>query len=279
MKTLFKIKAKPLLLDSSNVVFRALSVRPDGYLYLFCKMLINYRKDFPFHHFVFATEGKNGTVARKKLFPDYKHNRVLEPEAKQARKTCQNLYRFLSCSVVNSPKGEADDAIGCYIKRHPGAGTVIISEDKDLWQLIRPGKVSVLTRKRGVITPEVCKSVVGVKPSQVPLHKALLGDSSDNLPRVPRVPKKVLLSLASTHRTPKELFQTLQENEIPHYEAILRCKKQIRRVYKAARIQRKLEMNETKYEANPEKLARFLEKHGATLPEPDLNKLVGEQRR
>ena len=262
MKPLFQQDHRVVLFDLSNVVFRACAVGGEDYLRLFCTMMANYRKTFGFRKFVHAIEGK-GTDERRKLFPAYKEGRVPTEEILDSRKTCLALLRCTDCTIIKAPRGEADDAIGVYVKENPKKVITIVSEDKDLWQLVRPSTCSVHSKRRGTVTPETVRSIMKVPPSKIVLHKAVFGDASDGLPRVPQVPSKVLLQLVQNSSSVKELLAEASELRMrSRAEAILRCKRQIRTNYKLARIRTKLPMRSKTYEADEKKLRLRLRKNG-----------------
>jgi len=192
--------AAVLLVDLSNVAARALSVAgEDGYLELFCRMLEKQHRQHPSHRLVFAVEGA-GTLRRQQIVSQYKGGRVPTPEFQLARNTAIKLVRLLDCRVVKAPDGEADDAIGSFCRQHPDDEIVILSDDRDLWQLISTN-VLVKSRVKGsvlLVDRFACRRLLGVEPANIPMMKALLGDKSDCIPRaVERVQTKKLLRLAS----------------------------------------------------------------------------------
>ena len=68
-----------------------------------------------------------------------------------------------------------------------GADVTIVSSDKDLMQIIRPGIVMYDTMKNKVIGEEGVLEKFGVPPEKVIEVQALMGDSSDNVPGVPGI--------------------------------------------------------------------------------------------
>jgi len=269
MKPLFKSKEGTIILDFSNVVFRASAVGGDYYVSRFCDMMINYRKRFAFHKFVFAIEGR-GTEQKRRIFSGYKAGRSYDPNVVECRKACLSLLKCTKCHIVKAPKGEADDAISCYLAIEQPKSAVIVSEDKDLWQLIKPGKYSVLSKRRGTVTPETVKSVMGIPPSKVPLHKAVFGDSSDGIPRVPRVPSKQLLKLVQDSSSVKELLDKATELKETSRERVLGCKTQIEMSFRLATLCSDLSLIHREFEPSRKKLEARLKRHEVVLPKRDL---------
>jgi DNA polymerase-1 len=273
MKQLFKKTRRVALFDFSNVVFRATATGGEFYLNRFCHMMVKYRKKLGSQEFVFAIEGK-GTDERRKLYPAYKEGRYPSEELIESRKRCRSILRCTDCTIVKAPLGEADDAIACYLHEEAPSVATIVSEDKDLWQLIRPGKYLVMSSRRGTVTPETVRAVLGVPPSKIGLHKAVLGDSADGIPRVPRVPKKLLLQLVQDSANVKELLRNAKELPEKHAQKIAACKTQIRTNYKLVRLKTALPMKRWKYKPDETKLRKRLAKHDVTLSDRDVTILL-----
>ncbi|HTC25406.1 MAG TPA: DNA polymerase I [Gemmatimonadales bacterium] len=139
-----------------------------------------------------------GTSFREERYPDYKSTREKLDEELQAdfdrsvERTRQLLEAF-RVAAVEVPGYEADDVIGTLAGKAADQGlqTVIVSGDKDFYQLIGPG-IALLNPGRG--GPAAVDEVwvdesnagerLGVAPSQVADFLALVGDSSDNIPGV-----------------------------------------------------------------------------------------------
>lgn len=269
MKQLFQKTRRVALFDFSNVVYRASAVGGEFYLNRFCSMMVNYRKKLGSQEFVFAVEGK-GTDERRKLYSAYKENRPPAEELIESRKRCRSILRCIDCLVVKAPLGEADDAIAAYLHTEAPNVATIVSEDRDLWQLIRPGKYLVLSKRRGTVTPETVRAVFGVPPSKVVLHKSVFGDSADGIPRVPRVPKALLLQLVKDSSNVKDLLRRARELPEKHAQKIASCKTQIKTNYKLASLQHRLPLKRWKYEPNEKKLRRRLAKHDVNLSDREI---------
>lgn len=195
----FAQKPPVLLIDLSNLVARAIAVGKENYLLLFARMLLKLRKRYPHHRFVFAVEGQ-GASRRQQILPAYKADRVPSGEVDEARHTSFLLLHHVNCEMIKADAGEADDAIASYVKKYcTDRSVVVLSDDRDLWQLIR-SNVVVEARVKNTVTRVdrfACKKLLGVSPEKVPLLKALCGDNSDNIPRgVPRVAERKLVGLA-----------------------------------------------------------------------------------
>ncbi|HEX9895495.1 MAG TPA: DNA polymerase I, partial [Gemmatimonadales bacterium] len=139
--------------------------------------------------------GDSGRTAR---YPEYKSTRekldeAMQDDFKLALEQVGALLAAFRVPLVAVPGWEADDVIGTLAHQAIGQGlqSVIVSGDKDLYQLIRPG-VALLNPGRGGsagieeqwVDLSNATERLGVAPAQVVDYLALVGDSSDNIPGV-----------------------------------------------------------------------------------------------
>jgi DNA polymerase-1 len=145
-----------------------------------------------------------GTSFREKRYPEYKSTRQkldLELQAdfdRSVERTRQLLDAF-RVAAVEVPGYEADDVIGTLATQAAARGldSVIVSGDKDFYQLIGP-RVALLNPGRGgpAAVDEVwvdetnAAERLGVSPGQVADFLALVGDASDNIPGVKGIGEK-----------------------------------------------------------------------------------------
>ena len=113
---------------------------------------------------------------------------------------------------------EADDVIATLATRAAAVGTdvVIVTGDRDAYQLVRDPHVKVLYNRRGVSDYVLYDEAgiverTGVTSSQYPEYAALRGDPSDNLPGVPGIGEKTAAKLVSTYGTLEAIFEHLDE--------------------------------------------------------------------
>jgi DNA polymerase-1 len=131
-----------------------------------------------------------GKTVRHEAYEDYKANRP-EMEADLAsqiplvRQVCE-AYRI---PVLQMPGYEADDVIGSLAAQatRQGFDTVIVTADKDMLQLVGPHVRVYHTGRERFLDEAGVREFFGVLPGQVADVLALMGDSSDNIPGVPRV--------------------------------------------------------------------------------------------
>ncbi len=142
------------------------------------------------------------TTFRNALYPAYKANRGEPPEAlipqfalvREATAACNVV-------AIESEGFEADDLIATYTRlaRDQGIEVTIVSSDKDLMQLIRPGVGMLDAVKNRPIGEAEVREKFGVGPDRVVDVQALAGDSIDNVPGVPGIGVKTAAQLIEAY--------------------------------------------------------------------------------
>ena len=220
------------LIDGSGYIFRAyyalppLSRKSDGLptgaVNGFCTMLYKLLEDSrsddsknkPTHFVViFDSARKN---FRNEIYKDYKANRTeipedLAPQFEYIRKSVE-AFNVTSAEMLNY---EADDLIATYTDQiiKKGARVTIVSADKDLMQLVKPGVRLYDPMKSRVLGNKEVKEKFGVEPSKVVDVQALAGDSSDNVPGVPGIGIKTAAELINKYKSLETLLE--KAHEIP----------------------------------------------------------------
>ena len=220
------------LIDGSGYIFRAyyalppLSRKSDGLptgaVNGFCTMLYKLLEDVrsddsknkPTHFVVIFDSAKKNF--RNEIYEDYKANRTeapedLVPQFEYIRKSVE-AFNVASAEMLNY---EADDLIATYTEQiqKKGARVTIISADKDLMQLVKPGVRLYDPMKSKVLGNKEVKEKFGVEPNRVIDVQALAGDSSDNIPGVPGIGIKTAAELINKYKSLEKLLE--KANEIP----------------------------------------------------------------
>ncbi len=154
-----------------------------------------------------------GDSFRTAEYPEYKSTREkldaeLQADFDTAVERIRELLAAFRIPLVEVEHYEADDVIGTLALKGAAAGmeAVIVSGDKDFYQLIRPG-VALLNPGRGGpagveeswVTEKNANERLGVPPAQVTDYLALVGDSSDNVPGVKGHRQKGAVALLSEY--------------------------------------------------------------------------------
>lgn len=150
-----------------------------------------------------------GDSFRTELYPEYKSTREklddeLQADFDRSVERIEQLLAAFHVPVVSVPGYEADDVIGSLARLglEKGWQVVLVSGDKDFYQLIRPG-VALLNPGRGGpaavdelwVDDANAADRLGVPPDQVVDYLALVGDSSDNVPGVKGIGSKGAIEL------------------------------------------------------------------------------------
>jgi len=271
-----------MLIDLSNFVARATAVRAN-YLELLLQMLVKLRRQHPHHRFVFALEG-SGTLRRQQLLRQYKAGRIPSPEFNEARRTAITMLRNIPCGFIKAPDGEADDAIASYCQQHSEDEIVIVSNDRDLWQLITPNVLIHTTVQRSTtdVDRHACRRLLGVDPEVVPLMKAMLGDPSDNIPRaIARVQQKKLLRVAQQAQQPDGIEDAvasadyLTEND---KKKILSAISVVKTHMSVTRAWNNLNLKQRTHPGDAVALQEFLDPYGIKLSTDEIDSIMGAIR-
>ncbi len=141
-----------------------------------------------------------GDSFRTELHAEYKATREKMPdELRASLPRCREIFEGFRVPVIEADGWEADDVIGTLAAgaESQGLQVVIVSGDKDFYQLIRPGTVLLNPGRGGPagveeewVGPSNAADRLGVPPERVTDYLALLGDVSDNVPGVRGIGKK-----------------------------------------------------------------------------------------
>lgn len=216
------LTAEPLyLMDGSAFIFRSFyafrnMTRSDGFptnaLYMVARLVLRLIREERPTHFGFIMDGK-GPNFRRRAFPTYKAQRSATPEPLvQQLAPLRELLAILGVPVLVSEGCEADDCIASLAWRFRETRPVIIlGADKDLKQCLHEQVVlwDPAAKDEKITTLQSFEAETGMPPSSWPDYQALVGDSSDNIPGVPKVGEKTALGLIQEFKTLENLFDRL----------------------------------------------------------------------
>lgn len=213
---------KVCLIDGSGYIFRAFFASPQmtnpeglpvnavyGFLNMFLSLTQNIKCDYCL--VLFDAKRQN---FRNEIFADYKATRPeLPPELKPQFELIHEVVEALNLHWLQMEGYEADDLIATYtdLALKDGKEVTIVSADKDLMQLIRPGVTFYDSMKNKFFTPEDVKEKFGVYPERVTDVQSLAGDSTDNIPGVPGIGIKTAAELVNQFGSLEEVLAHAQE--------------------------------------------------------------------
>jgi len=206
-------KKPPLILvDGSSYLFRAFHAlpsltnskgQPTGAVYGVINMLRKLRDEYQPEHMAVVFDAK-GKTFRNDLYPEYKAHRPPMPD--ELRSQIEPLYELveaLGFPMIIVPGVEADDVIGTYSKQALAkqVDILISTGDKDLAQLVNPHVTLINTMNNVVLDEAGVMKKFEVPPSAIVDYLALVGDTSDNIPGVPKVGPKTAAKWIQQYET------------------------------------------------------------------------------
>ncbi|MGH7041984.1 MAG: DNA polymerase I, partial [Acetobacteraceae bacterium] len=199
-----------VLIDGSGFIFRAFHAlppmtRPDGTpvnaVFGFTNMLSRLLREHAGTHLAVIFDAGRLTF-RNRLYDQYKAHRPPPPEELVPQfALVREATDAFGVPAIELADWEADDLIAAYVAAAEAVGgsAVIISSDKDLMQLIRPGVSMLDPIKQQPIGPAEVVAKFGVPPAQMIDLQALIGDPTDNVPGVPGIGPKRAAELLAEH--------------------------------------------------------------------------------
>ena len=238
--------AKLMLIDGNSLAYRAFFALPTSLalasgqvtnaVYGFTAMLINLLKDHTPDQIAVALDRAEPTF-RHALVSDYKAGRAEAPDIlRQQLGLVRQVVETLKIPIVDKAGFEADDIIATLATeaRDRGDEVLIVTGDRDAYQLVEDPLVKVLYNMRGVTDYAIydeagIQAKTGVTPADYPQYAALRGDPSDNLPGVPGVGPKTAAKLINTYRDLDGVFANVDKNTPKLRESLIAHEEQVRR--------------------------------------------------
>ncbi len=214
------------LVDGSGFIFRAfhalpMLTRPDGTpvnaVLGFSNMLLKLLADAKAEAVAVVFDSKRLNF-RNEFYPDYKAHRPEPPEELKPQFALIREATEAFCLPCLELEGfEADDLIATYARLAQEAGrqVTIVSSDKDLMQLVRPGVGMFDPMKNKSIGPDEVFEKFGVPPEKVVDVQALAGDSVDNVPGVPGIGVKTAAQLITEYGDLEALLANAEKIKQP----------------------------------------------------------------
>jgi DNA polymerase-1 len=217
-----------MLIDGNSLTYRAFFALPTDMataggqvtnaVFGFTSMLINLLADHRPDRVVAAFDRPEPTF-RHQLIADYKAGRAETPDIlRQQMGLVRQLVDTLRIPAVELAGYEADDVIATLATQGRDAGddVLVVTGDRDAYQLVEDPHVRVLYNRRGVSDYALydeagIEARTGVPPAKYPQYAALRGDPSDNLPGVPGVGEKTAARLITTYGDLDGIYAHLDE--------------------------------------------------------------------
>jgi DNA polymerase-1 len=207
-----------VLIDGSSYLYRAYHAlpklsnsagEPTGALHGVLSMINKLVREEPAKHIAIVFDAP-GKTFRDEMYAEYKANRPPMPE--DLRDQVEPLIaavRAMGLPLLRIEGVEADDVIGtlCRRCREEGRNVLVSTVDKDMAQLVSDSVTLVNTMSGQVLDRDGVKQKFDVFPEQIIDYLALVGDSSDNIPGVPRVGAKTAAKWLNQYPTADDIIE------------------------------------------------------------------------
>ncbi|MFK5913405.1 MAG: DNA polymerase I [Woeseiaceae bacterium] len=192
-----KSKTPFILVDGSSYLFRAYHAMPDmsnskreptGTIYGVINMMRRLLKDYDPEYLAVVFDAK-GKTFRNDMYKEYKANRPPMPDdLRDQIEPIHNIIKAMGLPLVCVSGVEADDVIGTLSEQATALGidTIISTGDKDMAQLVNEHVSLINTMTNVHMDVEGVKEKFGVPPERIIDYLALIGDTVDNVPGVPK---------------------------------------------------------------------------------------------
>jgi DNA polymerase I len=220
---------KLLLIDGHSLAYRAFYALPTdlatkagtitnavyGFTSMLVKVLTDEQPDF-----IVVAFDTGAPTFRDAMDAEYKAGRKETPAVFSAQlPLIREVLDTLQIPVLTKEGVEADDVIATLATEADQAGldVIVVTGDRDTFQLVHDPHVKVLYNKRGVSDyalydeAGIVERTGGVTPEQYPDYAALRGDTSDNLPGVPGIGEKTAAKLITTYQSLDGILEHLEE--------------------------------------------------------------------
>lgn len=217
-----------ILIDGNSLTYRAFFALPTDLatasgqvtnaVFGFTSMLINLMRDHGHRRMAVAFDRPEPTFRHERL-DTYKAGREAAPDIlRQQMGLVREVVETLGITVLELPGYEADDIIATLATqgRDAGLDVIVVTGDRDVYQLVEDPHVKVLYNRRGVSDYVLYDEAgiterTGVTPELYRQYAALRGDPSDNLPGVPGVGEKTAAKLINKYGGIDGIFEHLDE--------------------------------------------------------------------
>jgi DNA polymerase-1 len=214
---------KPLILiDGSSYLYRAFHALPaltnsknfptgavKGLIAMLKVMLNTYQPESI--AVIFDAKGK---TFRDDLYPAYKATRKEMPSELQKQiEPIHQIIKAMGLPLISISGVEADDVIGTLARlaEKENRPVLISTGDKDIAQLVNPHITLINTMTNTILDPNGVKEKFGVRPDQIIDYLTLVGDTSDNIPGVPKVGPKTAVKWLEEYETLDNITQNAEK--------------------------------------------------------------------
>ncbi|KAF2078634.1 hypothetical protein CYY_000005 [Polysphondylium violaceum] len=210
-------------------------------VYAFTQSLIKVIKELKPDYLVvcFDVFGGKGNF-RREIYPQYKGNRPAPPpELVKQIPLLPQVTQALGIPFVQLDGYECDDLLASYAKQsvEKGLKVTIVSEDKDLFQLVRPNVNIYSVRNTEMYNEQDVIYKYGFPSSLFVTYQSLLGDKVDNIPGIPSIGKKAATDIVKSLGHLNNILENVDQIQVlKHAKLIEEYKDQLKMNYQLAKL-------------------------------------------
>jgi DNA polymerase-1 len=217
------------LIDGNSLAYRAFFALPESIatstgvptnaIFGFASMLVKILTDYGPQATVVVWDA--GDTGRKAVYADYKAQRATRPDLlKEQWPALEPLVEAFGYRNLRVPGFEADDVIASIVEKarnsEPKIPVMVVTGDRDAYQLVDDGVVKIMTTSRGITDTRVYdrQGVIdryGIPPELIPDFIGLKGDTSDNIPGVPGIGDKTAADLLQKFGTLEQVLDHIDD--------------------------------------------------------------------
>ena len=235
-----------MVLDGNSLAYRAFFALPTDMttasgqvtnsVYGFCSMLMTLMKDHKPDGVIVVFDRKEPTF-RHVAAPEYKAQREAQPDILyQQMDIIKQMLEVMGISAIDAAGFEGDDLIATIAEKaeQQKVNLLIVTGDRDTYQLVRDPYIRVLYNKRGVSDYALYDEAgiverTGVTPAQYSQYAALRGDPSDNLDGVPGVGEKTAAKLMTKYEDIVSVFDAADDQTPKLRQGLLESRERVLR--------------------------------------------------
>jgi DNA polymerase-1 len=212
------------LIDGNSLAYRAFFALPESIatstgmptnaIFGFASMLVKILTDYGPKATVVVWDA--GDTGRREVYADYKAQRTTRPDLlKEQWPHLEPLVEAFGYRNLRVQGYEADDVIASIVEKarlaEPPIPVMVVTGDRDAYQLVDDGVVKIMTTSRGITDTRVYdrQGVIdryGIPPELIPDFIGLKGDTSDNIPGVPGIGDKTAAELLQRFGTLEDVL-------------------------------------------------------------------------
>lgn len=181
---------------------------PTSVVYGFLNSILEYKRRFGVKPSV-VWEGRN--LERKEANQDYKANRESNKDMRVQVDALKEVFSLLNVFQYYADHMEADDVLYSFAEKYQAEGVVLVTRDSDLYQAMKENIVYFDPFKKIIVSRNDVFERMGVYPENIATLKAILGDNTDNITGVKRLPRALIKETIVTFGDVDKILNNIEQ--------------------------------------------------------------------